>query len=41
MGKKTASDLIMKKSFLKNLPITSIKKPLDIEITESHQADTL
>ena len=40
MGKKTSSDL-MKKSFLKNLPVTNIKKPLDIEVTESHQADTM
>lgn len=29
MGKKTSSDL-MKKTFIKNLPVINIKKPLDI-----------
>ena len=41
MGKRTGSEIMKKGSFIKNFPITNIKKPLDIQVTESHQADTL
>lgn len=33
--------MIKKGSYLKNLPVANMKKPLDIEVTESHQVDTL